>query len=185
MFLFAFARPAPLDPGGGMEEARLTALVDLHATRVLRTAYLYVHDRGRAEDISQEVFLKLYRMNPPFESDEHAKAWILRVTINLCKDHLKSFWSKRIVLDDTQSRESAPDTAEIVSQRDEAQRLLEAVMALPEVFKTPILLYYYQHLSSHEIAEIMQTPEATVRSRLKRGRDKLEASLLKRSSGVD
>lgn len=177
--MFLFARLAPQEIGAGMDEARLTELVDRHGTRVLRTAFMYVHDHQRAEDISQEVFIKLFRTNPRFESEEHEKAWILRVTINLCKDQLKSFWSKRIVLDDTKTGESGPDTAEVVTAKDQANRLLAAVMTLPEAFKTPILLYYYQHLSSQEIASIMQTPEATVRSRLKRGRDKLQAILRK------
>lgn len=178
--MLIFSLIMSLDIESSMEESLLAELIDKHSTRVLRTAYMYVHDRQRAEDICQDVFIKLYQTNPAFESDEHEKAWILRVTINKCKDYLKSFWSKRIVLDDTkQQTESSRDTAEIVSDKEEAKQLLDAVMALPESFKTPIILYYYQHLNSAEIAKIMQTPEATVRSRLKRGRAKLEAILRK------
>lgn len=105
-----FVIPPPAE--GSMSPEALAALIERHGQTVLRTAALYLKDRARAEDVCQEVFLRLYRTNPAFQSPEHEKAFVLRVTINLCKDQLKSFWARRVVLDGEQEPPPGSDIAD-------------------------------------------------------------------------
>ena len=161
---------------GGMSPERLEDIVDRYGQTILRTAYLYLKDRQKAEDVCQEVFIKLFRENKEFENQSHEKAWILRVTINLCKDQLKSFWFKRIVLDETK-QERPGGQGDVVSEAVDAHELYHRVLNLPLPFKTVILLYYYEGFNTREISETLGVPDATVRSRLKRAREKLGADL--------
>lgn len=162
-----------------MSPDQLSALIDKYGQTVLRTAYLYLKDQSRAEDISQEVFLKLYKANRTFDSAEHEKAFVLRVTINMCKDQLKSFWSKRIVLDDTKEPAPSGDIAEVVAEADARKRLFQLVTDLPQPFRSVIILYYYEGMNTREISDTLGIPDATVRSRLKRARERLSRSLMK------
>ena len=140
-------------------------------------------DRARAEDVCQEVFLRLYRTNPAFQSPEHEEAFVLRVTINLCKDQLKSFWARRVVLDGEQEPPPGSDIADQVAANDQRRRLFTAVEGLPLPFRSVILLYYYQGMTTREIADTLGIPDATVRSRLKRAREKLSRTLKKGCEG--
>ncbi len=160
-----------------MSSDELSAIIDKYGQMMLRTAYMYLKDRQRAEDVCQEVFLRLFRDNRTFESDEHQKAFILRVTINLCKDQLKSFWSKRIVLDDAKEPKSTGDLADEVAKEETRRELYDSVLALPEAFKDVVLLYYYEGYNTREISETLGIPDATVRSRLKRARERLMNTL--------
>lgn len=138
-----------------------------YARTVAKTAYAYTKNTADAEDISQEVFLTLYSRSESFESEEHLKAWLLRVTINKCKDHLKSAWmSRRSELSDT-----------LQSASEEKHPLLDALLTLPEKYKIPLHLHYYEGYSIAEIAEIIDTKPATVGTRLARGREKLKEVL--------
>lgn len=156
-----------------MSEERLTQLIEQYGNTILRTAYLYLHDKQRAEDACQEVFIKLFKENRTFESANHEKAFILRVTINHCKDQLKSFWQRRIVLDDTKEPEPEADIANTVADNEARRALYHCVLALPEEFKSVVLLYYYEGMNTREIAEVLGVPDSTVRSRLKRARERL------------
>lgn len=98
------------------------------------------------------------------------------MTINLCKDQLKSFWFKRIVLDETK-QERPGGQGDVVSEAVDAHELYHRVLNLPLPFKTVILLYYYEGFNTREISETLGVPDATVRSRLKRAREKLGADL--------
>lgn len=156
-----------------MSSEALSEKIDRYGQMILRTAYMYLRDRQRAEDVCQEVFLRLFRDNRSFDSEEHEKAFILRVTINLCKDQLKSFWNKRIVLDDTKEPKPIGDVADEVAKEEARRALYESVLALPEAFKDVVLLYYYEGYNTREISETLGIPDATVRSRLKRARERL------------
>ena len=176
-----FVIPPPAE--GSMSPEALAALIERHGQTVLRTAALYLKDRARAEDVCQEVFLRLYRTNPAFQSPEHEKAFVLRVTINLCKDQLKSFWARRVVLDGEQEPPPGSDIADQVAADDQRRRLFTAVEGLPLPFRSVILLYYYQGMTTREIADTLGIPDATVRSRLKLAREKLSRTLKKGGEG--
>lgn len=135
---------------------------------ILRLAYSYMKSREDAEDIVQDVLIRFMQSAKRFESEEHVKAWLLRVTANLCKDYLKASHRKKEV--------GIPEGYDIAAEPEEDgdAEVLQAVMQLPEKYRTVIHLYYYEEYKTNEIADILQKKEATVRSLLKRGREKLE-----------
>lgn len=117
-----------------------------------------------AEDITQDVFLKLLNSRKKFESEEHLKAWLLRVTINLTKDLFSSSWFKKTSeMDENISYES-----------EEKSDLYYALMKLPQKYRTVIHLHYYEGYKIDEIAKIVNSTEGTIKSQLHRGREMLK-----------
>ncbi len=154
-------------------------LVRQYGTMVLRQAYLYLKDRQRAEDVCQDVFLRLYNKQPDLPDEQSEKAYILRVTINLCKDVIKSAWHRRVLPMAEGFDAPAPmPTPESEALRGETKQLLyKAVMDLPTIYKDVVLLFYYNDLPTGEIARILSIPEVTVRTRLMRARSRLAEAL--------
>ena len=141
-------------------------MVKAHSKSMLRAAFALLRSRDDAEDVVQEAFIRLIEKNPDFTDDEHAKAWLLRVTINLSKNMLKA-----------SCRKNNSVTENVVCTENESDEVLFCVMKLEEKYRTVIHLYYYEGYSIKEIALILRVPSATVGTRLKRGRDKLEKML--------
>ncbi len=128
-----------------------------------RVALSHTGIREDAEDMVQETFLKWLQARPEFESDEHEKAWLLRVLMNLCTNlvHKKGNRGQAELLDI------------YPAQEQEELYLIEEVMRLPPLYRDAIYLFYYENYSTAEIARIMNQKESTVRSYLHRGRLKL------------
>ncbi len=152
-----------------MTENELEKYVHLYRGTVFRLAYSYLKNREDAEDISQEAFLKLYRSDEHFKTDENVKAWLIRVTINLSKNLLKTSWKKR--------RTDLEKDIPYESDREEA--LMEFVNRLKPEYSVIIHLFYYECYSTKEISEICRLSCGTIRTRLTRGRNQLKAMLLK------
>ncbi len=150
-------------------------LYESFGTDVLRIAYFYLGNREQAEDVAQDVFVKLLTSSPNLESGKE-KAWLLKVTLNRCRDLWRSAWVKRVVLGHP-GLESFPDEDQI-GRSSENSDLLSAVHALPPDFREVILLHYYQGYDIQEIAAMTGVAEGTVSSRLSRARSRL-AKLLK------
>ena len=146
---------------------QLEAAYDAYSPAVFRLAMVYLGRRADAEDVTQEVFLRLLSRAPDFADGEHKKRWLLRVAANLCRDQLRGFWRKRV----TELEDVLP--AAPAEEREAAH----AVMALPEQYKLPIHLYYYEGYSVAEIAEILKLGQSAVKMRLKRGRELLKIEL--------
>ena len=147
--------------------AEIERVVNEYATMLLRVAYSQLNNRAEAEDTVQEVLLKDMEKAPIFQSEEHEKAWLLRVTVNHCKNHLASAWfRKRADLD-----EGIPalDNAEL--------EVVSAVAALPAKYRAVVHLYYFEGYSPKEIAEILHSRPNTVSSRLSRARALLAKAL--------
>ena len=156
-------------------------LYEAYADDVLRMAYFYLADRHKAEDVCQDVFVKLYTHGHNIEPGRE-KAWLLRVTVNCCRDIWRGAWLRRVVLG-APSLDVVPSQEETVEQREEKAAVMRAVQRLPAVFKETILLHYYQGLGISEIAQALDLPEGTVSSRLSRARKKLEALLKEEEIG--
>ena len=156
-------------------------LYALYADDVLRMAYFYLADRHKAEDVCQDVFVKLLTRGENIEPGKE-KAWLLRVTVNCCRDLWRGAWLKRVVLG-APALEVIPSQEETVEEREEKAELMRAIQRLPAVFRETILLHYYQGLGISEIAQMLHLPEGTISSRLSRGRKKLEAILKEEASG--
>ena len=147
--------------------AEIERVVNEYATMLLRVAYSQLNNRAEAEDTVQEVLLKYMEKGPIFQSEEHEKAWLLRVTVNHCKNHLACAWfRKRADLD-----EGIPalDNAEL--------EVVSAVAALPAKYRAVVHLYYFEGYSTKEIAEILHSRPNTVSSRLSRARALLAKAL--------
>ena len=149
-------------------------LYDLYATDVLRVAYYYLGDRQQAEDVTQDVFLRLITRKPVLEPGRE-KAWLLKVALNRCRDLWRSSWLKKVVLGHP-AFELFPAPDEIGKLAD-AQALAEAINHLPADFKEVVLLHYYQGYGIAEIAVMLEIAEGTVSSRLSRARGRLEKEL--------
>lgn len=139
---------------------------------VLRAAFAFSGSYAEAEDIVQDVFLSLHTQERTFNDDEHLKAWLLRVTINKCKNLRRSFRFSR-----TCSLEELDSSEVICEMSTEGRELREQIAALPKKYAEIIFLHYYEGYSIKEIAEIVEKNENTVGSLLKRGRDKLRVEL--------
>ena len=157
---------------GGM--ATFEELYERYATDVLRVCYFYLGDRQKAEDVCQDVFVRLITTSPTLQEGRE-KAWLLKVALNRCRDLWRGAWLKRVVLG-SPAFELVPAPDEIDSLA-EKQEIMQAINQLPATFKEVILLHYYQGYGISEIAEMMELPEGTISSRLSRGRKKLETIL--------
>lgn len=143
------------------------AAYDAYSGAVYRLSMVYLGRHADAEDVTQEVFLRLLYRAPAFAGEDHQKRWLLQVTANLCRDQLRSFWRKRV----TELEDILPAAA------PEEQEALHAVLGLPEQYRLPIHLYYYEGYSVAEIAEILKLGQSAVKMRLKRGRELLKIEL--------
>ena len=151
-----------------MTQEKTCELLDLYGDTVMRTAYTYLKNKPDAEDAVQEVFLHIIEKNPVFNDKNHEKAWILRTTINVCKNNLNTFWNRN-----KQSIDDSPDVAVYDSYNTDSS-VLKAVMSLPEKYRITIYMYYYEEYSTAEIAKITGKNDVTVRSLLRRARAKLK-----------
>lgn len=142
-------------------------IVKTYSDSLLKTAFAILKSTADAEDAVQEVFVKLISKQPEFNNSDHEKAWLLRVTINISRNLLKS-----------SSHKNLPLTEEIPFLCNENSELLSVVLSLPERYRTVIHLHYYEGYSIKEIAAITKQPAATVGTQLARGR-KLLKNMLK------
>lgn len=158
------------------DPAYFARLYDQYATDVLRVCYFYLSDREKAEDVCQDVFVRLMTTHPLLQPGRE-KSWLLKVALNRCRDLWRGAWLKRVILGwPTFELIPAPDE---FSRRDDQQAMMAAINQLPATFKEVILLHYYQGMNIAEIAQMLELPEGTISSRLSRGRKKLESILLK------
>lgn len=158
------------------DPAYFARLYDQYATDVLRVCYFYLSDREKAEDVCQDVFVRLMTTHPLLQPGRE-KSWLLKVALNRCRDLWRGAWLKRVILGEpTFELIPAPDE---FSRRDDQQAMMAAINQLPATFKEVILLHYYQGMNIAEIAQMLELPEGTISSRLSRGRKKLESILLK------
>ena len=152
-----------------MDEFQARRLVEAYADMILRISYQYLKQTCDAEDICQTVFLKYLSGHCKFDSIEHEKAWIIRTTINTCKDHVKSAFFRRTV----PLEEASGITAPVPPDTD----LLHAMRGLPKLYRISLYLFYYEGYSAREIGSILGKKEATISQYLSRGRRKLKAIL--------
>lgn len=142
-------------------------MINRYFDTVYRLALSRTKDKSHAEDVTQDVFLRYIKTDKEFESEEHIKAWLIRVTINCSNSLFTSSWYKN----------SAPLTEDIKFETQEKSDVYYAVMELPSKYRTVIHLFYYEDMSVSDIANVMNTKESTVKSQLHRGREMLKKTL--------
>lgn len=134
-----------------------------YGNMVYRLAYAQTRNRSDADDIYQEVFLRYFGKRPVFQSEEHRKAWLLRVTVNRAKSYLTSAWFRHTV----------PLEECVAFTQPEERALDEALAALRPGDRRLLHLYYYEDLSTKELAELLGRRESTIRTQLTRARQRL------------
>lgn len=151
-------------------EQEVNRVIELYGDTVRRLCMIYLKNYADTEDIFQNVFLKYATSSVKFENDEHEKAWFIRVTINKCKDLLKSFFRNRTVsLDDIVEKPEA-----ILSDYRE---VLEAVLSLPQKYRNVVYLHYYEGYSAPQISHILGKNVNTVYTLLTRSKKMLREKL--------
>ena len=156
----------PRRASGEMEE-----LIDRYQNMVYGLALAKTNSPADADDVFQEVFLACFQSGKIFRDEEYRKAWLLRTTINISRRYTASTWRRKTV--PLSEREDAP----VLFQEPGENLVWEAVQALDEAYRLPIYLFYFQELSTQEIAKALSIRPGTVRMRLSRGRDMLREAL--------
>jgi len=149
-----------------LTDAAFEAAMERYADMVFRLAYSYLKNRADAEDVMQETLLKLYTQ-PPLDTPEHERYWVVRVAVNECKRLLRSPWRRR-----TGPLEEAPEAAVFDTPAQSA--LFQEVMALPPKYRAAVYLHYYEGFSTQEVGEMLRISQSAVTTRLLRARKKLK-----------
>jgi RNA polymerase sigma-70 factor (ECF subfamily) len=161
------------------DQAAWNDIVRLYWRKVFNVAYKFVGRHDLAEDLTQDIFLKLYRSLGTFDRRANFQTWLISVSRNLCIDHYRSVRKERETIDrDVDPGDLSPTSHEVspyvaLEQRDRVVMLREALEKLPETLRTAVLLRDIQELSYQEIATELRLPEGTVKSRINRGRTEL------------
>lgn len=151
-------------------EQEAARAIELYADTVRRICMLHLKSDSDTEDIFQTVFLKYVLYSGAFENEEHEKAWLIRVTLNACKDFMKSFFRSRTVpLDEIEEL-----TADVPEDHSD---VLEAVLSLPVKYKTVVYLYFYEQYSAVEISNLLEKNVNTVYTLLARAKTMLKERL--------
>ena len=157
------------------DEHAFNAAMTEYTDSLLRIAYLYVKDWQTAEDIVQDTFLTYYAKFEQFNSRSSLKTYLIRITINKCKDYLKSWRYRKMVL--TNQFFGSKKEATRLLKREEKLNIAHAVLQLPFPLREVIIHYYYNELSVLEVSDLLQLSDNTVKTRLRRARQLLKQQL--------
>jgi RNA polymerase sigma-70 factor (ECF subfamily) len=165
-------------------------IVKQHWRKVFNIAYKFVGRHDEAEDLTQEIFLKIFKSLNTFDRRANFQTWLISVSRNLCIDHYRSVRKERETIDravdpnQLTPADTAPGPIAALEQRDRVALLRQALAALPETLRTAVVMRDLQELSYQEIATRLKLPAGTVKSRINRGRTEL-AHQVRRISGDD
>ncbi len=151
----------------------ITEIYERNYKMIYRICFAYLKNPVDTEDVVQNTFIKLIKLQPYFENPEHEKAWLIRISTNICKNFLRSGCQRCESIDDHLEAESYNNLA----KETENNYILKVVMDLPDRYKTSVYLYYYEGYSSVEIADILNKPRSTIRNYLHEARKILKERL--------
>ena len=160
-----------------MNVTEYNSCVDKYLKMVYRISCHYFGNREDAEDVSQDVFLKLYSHNTKFESEEELKAWLIRVTTNTCHSYFRNPFRKRKTEIDEKEIENIVGSSSSEQEIINRKVVMDAVMSLPERYRIVVYLYYYEEYSICQISNTLNIKETTIQTRLSRAREKLKSVL--------
>jgi len=151
-----------------------------YGNELVRLAFSYVKDTEIAKDMVQNTFIKCYKNLESFRFDAQIKTWLYRITINECKDYLKS-WNYKMVQVKSFINETAksilPSTEKTVINKYNNEEIKDTIFSLPKVYREVVYLYYYDSLNTEEIAKVLDIPANTVKTRLRRAKQRLESMI--------
>lgn len=152
-----------------IDNSEFTRIVKTYIDTVYRVALNNLKDSTRADDVTQEVFLRLYKAKNVPVGDEHIKAWLIRVAINESKRIFTSPWSRSVSLDTLEFHSS--------THNFENFEMMELVMGLPPKYRTAVYLHYYEGYSTLEMSALLNVSQSAVCTRLERARKMLKQTL--------
>ena len=152
-------------------------LMEQHTERLIRVAYYYTKDLQIAEDLVQDVFIKFYHKQSSLNNVVDISAYLTRMTINRCKDYLKSWHVRKVQFQQKWVEQVEKNEFNRFVQQDEEQIIGEAIMRLPLKHREALVYYYFEEMTIPSIAQLLQIPQSTVKTRLVRGRELLKAEL--------
>ena len=161
------------------------AIVRQYRRKVFNVAYKFVGRHDEAEDLTQDIFLKIFKSLNTFDRRANFQTWLISVSRNLCIDHYRSVRKEReSIARDVDPNELSPASHEIspmahLEQRDRVVLLRHALSELPDTLKTAVLMRDLQEMTYQEIADKLHLPEGTVKSRINRGRNELARQIRK------
>lgn len=160
----------------------MESLMRSYGNDVLRMAYMYVRDYHLAEDVFQDVFLKVNQKLPDFHEDSSIKTWIIRITINTSKDYLKSAYNRHVVTmpDYQEDMLSSSDDYSHIEEREQKNVIRKHILELPLKYKEIVICVYFQDMTIAEAAVFLSISQGTAKSRLKRARERLRKVLERR-----
>lgn len=147
---------------------------------ILQLAYSYVNNKTIAEDLTQDIFVKCYKYLYTYTGKSTFKTWLWRIAINHCKDFLKSWYNKNVIISEEQSTTASSKKEHVeqaVIQKDEDDRLAAIVMSLPIKYREVIHLFYFEELAIKEISNVLEVKENTIKTRLKKAKELLKERL--------
>lgn len=160
-----------------MDAKNVERYIEMYCGNVISTALCYIKNQSDADDIMQDVFFGLYTYSGSFHDDEHVKAWLIRCTVNRCKNLLRSHWRRNSV-----PIEAASETVHYDSYGD---RVFDLIHKIGKNNRIVMYMHYYEGYSVEETAEILGISRNAVSSRLKRGRTQLKKYLDKERNDTD
>ena len=160
-----------------MNIAEYNTYIEKYLKMVYRISFHYFGNREDAEDVSQDVFVKLYSSNIKLESEEELKAWLIRVTTNACHNYFRNPFRKRKTEIDEKELENIIGTSSSEQEIVNRKVVMDAVMSLPEHYRIIVYLFYYEEYSIGQISKILKIKETTIQTRLSRARGKLKIVL--------
>jgi RNA polymerase sigma-70 factor (ECF subfamily) len=169
----------------GGDQLAWEAIVRQYRRKVFNVAYKFVGKHDEAEDLTQDIFLKVFKSLETFDRRANFQTWLISVSRNLCIDHYRSVRKERETIDrdvdtaDLSAAAPGPTQIAALEQRDRVELLREALGSLPKTLRTAVLMRDLQELSYHEIARELRLPEGTVKSRINRGRSELARQIRK------
>lgn len=159
-------------------------VIEKYSDYITRMCVVWTQNEEAAKDCFQNTFIKLYKCSKTFNDSEHLKAWLLRVARNECNDYHKSFWNKNVSVGldkeklENVHKDSGNSMRELQYDSD-TEILINALRRIPLKYREILVLYYYQEYTTKEISDILQLSVNTVKSRLRRVREKL-ATIVKK-----
>lgn len=162
-----------------------SVLIDRYSGKVCSTAYSYTHNQEEARDLVQEIFIKVYNSLRSFKSDARFSTWLYRISVNCCIDWTRKNKSKNSmialgyedndILDHIAGDTDTPE--ELILRQEHQEAVRKAVSDLPEIYKTVLILYYFEDLHIQEISSILDCPKKTIETRLYRAKSILKSML--------
>ena len=161
---------------GSIEEI-VDHIIDEYGEGIKRLIFTYVKNHSTTDDIFQEFLIKVYKTINGFKGESKLKTWLYRIAINCCKDHLRSPIHRILSLNTMFSFKIEKSAEDALIHKEQKTRVAEAVLSLPTKYREIIILRYYQNFSIQQISDTLHINDSTVKTRISRGKSKLQQKL--------